>query len=91
VLGRRYTTRMADSFQELEASSLFCATCKRANPVRKKLLLVLSTGSKYDYTCAVCGTQVGAKTDSDSREFHQIATAARRPPPPGRGGASSAR
>ena len=77
---------MPDSFQELEASSLFCPRCKRANPVRKKLLLVLSTGSKYDYTCAVCGTQVSGKTDSDSREFHQLASASRRPLPPGRGG-----
>ena len=55
---------MADSFGELEASSLFCPRCKRATAVRKKLLLVLPTGNKYDYTCSVCGTQVGGKTDS---------------------------
>lgn len=71
---------MADSFGELEAASLFCPRCKRANPVRKSLLLVLPDGTKYDYACSVCGTQVGGKTDSDSREFHRIASASRKPP-----------
>ena len=72
---------MPDSFGELEASSLFCPRCKRATPVRKKLLLVLPTGNKYDYTCSVCGTAVGGKTDSNSADFHRVASAARRPPP----------
>ena len=77
---------MADSFGELEASSLFCPRCKQANPVRKRLLLVLPSGNKYDYACSVCGTQVGGKTDSNSTDFHRIArsaTAAPPPPPPG--------
>jgi len=72
---------MADSFGELEASSIFCPRCKKANPVRKSLLLVLPTGTKYDYACSVCGAQVGGKTDSDSREFHRIASVSRKPPP----------
>ena len=75
-----------DSFGELEASSLFCPRCKRANPVRKKLLLVLPSGNKYDYTCGVCGTQVGGKTDSNSSDFHRVASATRRPPPGPPGG-----
>ncbi len=70
---------MVDSFGEFEASSLFCPRCKQANPVRKKLLLLLPDGNKYDYACAVCGTQVGGKTDSDSSEFHRVASASRRP------------
>jgi hypothetical protein len=61
---------MADAFGELEATSLFCARCQRANPVRKRLLLVLPTGNKYDYTCSVCGNAVGGKTDSDSSAFY---------------------
>jgi DNA-directed RNA polymerase subunit RPC12/RpoP len=73
---------MVDSFGELEASSLFCVRCKRATPVRKKLLLVLPSGNKYDYTCSVCGTQVGGKTDSDSSDFHRVASASRTAPPP---------
>jgi len=43
---------------------------------------VLPTGNKYDYTCSVCGTAVGGKTDSNSADFHRVASAARRPPPP---------
>jgi hypothetical protein len=73
---------MVDSFSEFEASSLFCPRCKQANPVRKKLLLVLPDGNKYDYTCSVCGTQVGGKTDSDSSEFRRVASASRGPLPP---------
>lgn len=80
---------MVDSFREFEASSLFCPRCKQANPVRKQLLLVLPDGTKYDYTCRVCGTQVGGKTDSDSSEFHQLASASRKPLPPGSGHPSS--
>jgi hypothetical protein len=81
-----YNARMVDSFSEFEASSLFCPRCKRATPVRKKLLLVLPSGNKYDYTCSECGTQVGGKTDSDSSDFHRVASASRTPPParPGR-------
>jgi len=41
-----------DSFEEFEASSLFCPRCRRATPARKKLLLVLPSGNKYDYVCA---------------------------------------
>ena len=75
---------MADSFQEFEASSLFCTRCKRATPVRKKLLLVLPTGNKYDYTCSVCGTAVGGKTDSDATDFYRTAPPPRHPAaPPG--------
>ena len=70
---------MVDSFGELEAATLFCPRCKTANPVRKSLLLVLPDGNKYDYTCSACGTQVGGKTDSDSRDFHRIASASKKP------------
>jgi hypothetical protein len=31
-------------------------------PVTKKLLIILSTGEKYDYSCTLCGTSVGDKT-----------------------------
>lgn len=74
-----YTVGVRDSFKEFEASSLFCGRCKQANPVRKRLLLVLPTGNKYDYTCAVCGTAVGGKTDNDASDFYTT----RRTRPPG--------
>jgi len=68
-----------DTFREFEATSLFCNRCRRATPVRKRLLLVLPTGKKYDYTCDVCGAAVGGKTDSDATDFYRTAPA----PPPG--------
>jgi hypothetical protein len=62
--------RPPDSFGEFEATSLFCPRCRRATPARKKLLLVLPSGNKYDYVCAECGTSVGGKTDNDPRDFY---------------------
>jgi hypothetical protein len=77
---------MADSFKEFEAESLFCAKCQRATPVRKRLLLVLPTGNKYDYLCSTCGAAVGGKTDNDATDFHRAA-----PPPTGLPGPSAPR
>ena len=58
-----------ESFEEFEATSLFCPRCRRATPTRKRLLLVLPSGNKYDYHCAECGTAVGGKTDNDPSAF----------------------
>jgi hypothetical protein len=71
---------MGEGYQEFEATSLFCPRCRKAVAVRKKLLLVLPTGTKYDYLCAECGAQVGGKVDQDPAEFRRIH------PLPGRGG-----
>ena len=54
---------MARQFRELEASELFCAKCKRATRVRKRILLVLPEGDKFDYVCAICGSIVGQKME----------------------------
>ena len=59
----------ADSYGEFEASELYCARCKRATPVRQRLLLVLPSGNKYDYLCSVCGSSVGSKMDDDTSAF----------------------
>ncbi len=59
-------------FEELEASSLFCGKCKQAVPVRKKLLLVLPEGEKYDYICAQCGSPVGSKTSREDSSPHLL-------------------
>ena len=59
-------------FDALEASELFCPTCKTARPVRRHLLLVLPNGSKYEYRCSVCATAVGAKDDQDPTEYQEI-------------------
>jgi hypothetical protein len=67
---------MSDAYREFEAETLFCATCRRAVPVRKKLLLVLPTGNKYDYVCEQCGTPVGGKVDRDPTAFRETSRAA---------------
>ena len=66
-------TLVTDSFKEFEATSLFCTRCRRATPVRKRLLLVLPTGNKYDYICGECGSPVGGKTDNDATDFYKTA------------------
>jgi len=48
-------------YKDFDATELFCPKCRRAVPVRKRLLLVLMEGDKYDYTCIYCGTSVGDK------------------------------
>lgn len=49
------------SFGALRASELFCPKCDRAMPVRERMLLVLSGGDVYDYTCAGCGSTLGTR------------------------------
>ncbi len=63
---------MRDQFEELEASELFCPKCRRSQPVRKRLLLTLPDGDKYDYICAVCGEQVGGKMDQKDDNFRLL-------------------
>ncbi|MBN2467245.1 MAG: cytoplasmic protein [Deltaproteobacteria bacterium] len=50
-------------FDQFEATTLFCSRCRQAVPVRKKLLLVLPDGEKYDYLCPYCGSSVGTKVE----------------------------
>ncbi len=50
-------------FKELDATELYCPKCKRAVPVRKRLLLVLPEGDKYEYLCSICAEPVGSKID----------------------------
>lgn len=57
------------SYGEFEASELFCSRCRQAQPVRKRLLLVLPQGNKYEYVCGVCGNSVGDKIDNDTSSF----------------------
>ena len=60
--------RGVESFDQLEATLLLCPQCRRAMPVRKRLLLVLPEGEKFDYVCTTCGSICGDKIE--------------RPPPP---------
>jgi hypothetical protein len=54
-----------DSYDSLEASMLLCPTCRQAMPVRKRLLLVLPTGDKFEYLCTRCGSVCGDKIEPD--------------------------
>jgi len=59
-----------DAYERFTASEMWCPKCRRAQPVREHLLLVLPTGNKFDFTCAVCGTSLGARTDDDASAFN---------------------
>ena len=52
---------MQQSYKDFDATELFCPRCGRAVPVRKRLLLILPEGEKYDYSCVYCGTSIGDK------------------------------
>ncbi len=54
-----------EQYRDFDATELFCPKCRRAVPVRKRLLLILANGDKYDYTCVHCGTSVGDKMVTD--------------------------
>ena len=56
------------SFGQFEASELFCSRCRRAVPVRKRLLLILPDGDKYEYLCAHCSNSLGTKMEFEERE-----------------------
>ena len=51
----------ARQFDQFRASSLYCGSCKKAMPVREKLLLVLPDKELYDYLCTGCGSAVGTR------------------------------
>jgi len=52
---------MKQTYKDFDATELYCPQCKRAVPVKKRLLLILAEGDKYDYSCVFCGTSVGDK------------------------------
>jgi hypothetical protein len=54
-------------FKEFDATELYCPRCKRPVPVRKRLLLVLPEGDKYEYLCAFCSESVGTKIDRQAK------------------------
>lgn len=56
-------TKNAGMFKEFDATELYCPRCKQSVPVRKRLLLILPEGDKYEYLCAFCSESVGTKID----------------------------
>jgi len=49
----------------MEATLLACPRCNRAVKVRKRLLLVLPEGDKYEYVCPDCGSTCGSTVEQD--------------------------
>lgn len=49
------------SFEELQASVLFCGRCQAPRPVRERLLLVLPDGELHEYVCSACGGSAGTR------------------------------
>jgi hypothetical protein len=57
----------SDVYKDFDATELYCPKCKQAVPVRKRLLLVLPEGDKYEYLCAYCAGTVGTKIDKQDK------------------------
>ncbi len=64
-----YSKKPQASFEQFEASALFCTRCRQAVPVRKRLLLVLPDGDKYEYLCAYCSQSIGTKMEFEGRDI----------------------
>ena len=52
---------MGQQFGAFTASELYCPKCKKSQPVREKLLLILPSGELYEYLCAQCSTSLGER------------------------------
>ena len=66
---------MPEQFGAFIASELYCPKCKRSQPVRERLLLVLPSGELHEYLCSECATSLG------EREVTGPALRAAAPPP----------
>jgi hypothetical protein len=53
------------AFERLEASLLACPQCRVAVKVRKRLLLVLPEGDKYEYVCPTCDSTCGTTVEKE--------------------------
>lgn len=59
------TENRRPAFERFEASLLACPQCRRAVKVRKRLLLILPEGDKYEYVCPECGSTCGTTLQKD--------------------------
>jgi len=64
--------KRADMYREFDATELYCPRCRQAVPVRKRLLLVLPEGDKFEYLCAFCSATVGTKLDRQAKPISLI-------------------
>ncbi len=59
-------------YRDFDATELYCPRCKQAVAVRKRLLLVLPDGDKYEYLCSFCSATVGTKIDRQANNASLI-------------------
>ncbi len=57
------------TYEDFDAVTLYCPTCKAATPTKSRLLLVLPDGELYEYRCAECNTPVGKKKTGQESPF----------------------
>ena len=69
---RQPASNSINSYREFDATELYCPRCKQAVSVRKRLLLVVPEGEKYEYLCAICSTSVGTKLDRQTKPISLI-------------------
>ena len=74
---------MQQQFGKFTASELYCPKCKRSQPVRERLLLVLPSGELHEFVCARCATSLGKRTVTGPA-VAPPARQPRRPAPPRR-------
>lgn len=65
-------TKRPAQYDQFEATALYCPRCRQAMPVRKRLLLVLPEGDKYEYLCAACLTAVGDKIEKHTEGIRLV-------------------
>jgi uncharacterized Zn finger protein len=63
---------MRETYKDFDATELYCPRCQKAVAVRKRLLLILQEGEKYDYTCVYCGTSIGDKLVKENKNSSLI-------------------
>ena len=69
---RQPESSTVNAYKEFDAMELYCPRCKQAVPVRKRLLLVLPQGDKYEYLCSFCSATVGTKMDRQTEPVSLI-------------------
>ncbi len=57
-------------YKDFNASELYCPRCRRAMPVRSRLLLILPDGELHEYLCKACASSLGTKTVKEQIPMH---------------------
>jgi hypothetical protein len=58
---RRRPAPAEATFEEFQATVLYCNRCRAPQPVRERLLLVLPDGELHEYLCTRCAGSLGSR------------------------------